>query len=64
MAQPNKDMYYNPNLNVKEWWKRIPDSSDYGTTSHRIRYSYEICPSCEADLVNNKCVICETTEDE
>jgi NMD protein affecting ribosome stability and mRNA decay len=56
-------MYYNPNLNVKEWWKRIPDSSDYGTTSYKTIYSYEICPTCESDLVDGKCVICNGDDD-
>ena len=64
MTQPHKDMYHNPNLNVKEWWKRIPDSIEYGTTSYETKYSYQICPSCETDLVDNKCVTCEQTEDE
>ncbi len=64
MAQPHKDMYHNPNLNVKDWWKRIPDSIEYGSTRYETKYSYQICPSCETDLVDNKCVICETSEDE
>mgnify|MGYP003138106436 CR=1 FL=1 len=49
MAQPHKDMYHNPNLNVKDWWKRIPDSIEYGSTSYETKYSYQICPSCETD---------------
>ena len=57
-----KDMYHNPNLDVKEWWKRIPDSKDYGTTKHVEKFSYQICPSCESDLVNNKCSICDGDE--
>jgi NMD protein affecting ribosome stability and mRNA decay len=63
MVESHKDMYYNPNLNVKEWWKRIPDSSDYGTTSYKTIYSYEICPTCESDLVDGKCVICNGDDD-
>ena len=59
-----KDMYHNPNLDLKEWWKRIPDSKDYGTTSYSVKYSYEICPSCESDLIDGKCVICSVSEEE
>ena len=59
-----KDMYHNPNLNLKEWCKRIPDSKDYGMTSYSVKYSYEICPSCESDLVDGKCVICSVSEEE
>ncbi len=59
-----RDMYHDPNLNLKEWWKRIPDSIDYGTTKYPVKYSYEICSSCESDLVDGKCVICQTSEEE
>ena len=59
-----RDMYHNPNLNVKEWWKKIPDSAEYGTTKYPVKYSYEICPSCESDLVEGKCIVCKTDKEE
>lgn len=54
----------NPNLNVKEWWKRIPNAREYGCTKNETIYSYTICPSCESDTKNGVCTVCETTLEE
>ena len=50
-------------LNLKSGGKNM-NSIDYGTTKYFSKYSYEICPSCESDLVDGKCVICQTSEEE
>ena len=47
-----------------EWWKKIPDSKDYGATKNIVRYSYEICINCEGDLVDGKCPLCDVDKDE
>ena len=44
--------------------ERIPNSSEYGTTKYSVKYSYEICSSCESDLIEGKCTVCETSEEE
>jgi len=46
-----------------EWWKKIPDSKDYGTTGYTVKYSHQICAACESDLVNGKCPICAGDEE-
>ena len=54
----------NPNLNIKDWWKRIPNSQDYGHTNNETIYSYTICASCESDMTNGVCTVCETNIEE
>jgi len=58
-----RDLYKNPNINVKEWWKKIPNSRDIGVTKYETKFSYQICISCEIDLVDGVCPMCGYGED-
>jgi len=53
-----RDLYKNPNLKLKKWWERIPDSRELGTTKNKQVFSYEICVSCEIDLEDGVCPMC------
>ena len=58
-----RDLYKNPNLKLKEWWKKIPKGREIGATKNEIKYSYQICISCETDLIDGVCPMCGQGED-
>ena len=45
-----RDLYDNPNLNTKEWWKKIPDSREYGVIKNELQYSYQSKPDPDFEI--------------